>query len=392
MYDTLIRGGRVIDPLHGVDAPLDVAIQGERIAAVGPGLPPEGARQVLDATGLLVTPGLIDLHVHVHWGVSHYGIDADQSCLARGVTTAVEAGSAGAYTYPSLKRWIMDASQTEIYALLNISYLGMIGDQVGELEDPRFIDEALAEQVARAPEILGLKARMDRVGRLPATEPLSRALAVAERLGKPLMVHIGSARRMGVPLAAVLAQLRPGDVVTHCYHGKDGNILGEDGRVRPAVWDARQRGVLLDVAHGAGSFAWGTARRALEQGLFPDTISSDLHTYSLRSPVVDLPTTLTKFLHLGMPLPDVIRAATAAPAAWMGMADRDGPCCGPIGHLGAGAAADVTLLRLEEGQFDLYDSDGAIETASQRLAPVTALKRGRLFGLGPASALGLLTL
>jgi dihydroorotase len=392
MYDTLIRGGRVIDPLHGLDALLDVAIQGERIAAVGPGLPPEGARQVLDATGLLVAPGLIDLHVHVHWGVSHYGIEADQCCLARGVTTAVEAGSAGAYTYPSLKRWIMDASQTEVYALLNIAYLGMIGDQVGELEDARFIDEALAEGVAQAPEILGLKARMDRVGPLPATEPLARALAVAGRVHKPLMVHIGSARRMGVPLEAVLAQLRPGDVVTHCYHGKDGNILDEKGAVRPAVWRARERGMLLDVAHGAGSFTWGTARRALEQGLFPDTISSDLHTYSLLSPVVDLATTMTKFLHLGMPLPDVIRAATAAPAAWMGMADRDGHCRGPIGHLGQGAAADVALLRLETGAFDLYDCDGAVETATQRLAPVTALKRGRLFGLGPASALGLLTL
>ncbi len=385
MYDTLIRGGRVIDPLHGVDALLDVAIQGERVAAVGANLSPQSARQVLDATGLLVTPGLIDLHVHVHWGVSHYGIEADQCCLARGVTTALEAGSAGAYTYPSLKRWIMDASQTEVYALLNIAYLGMIGDQVGELEDARFIDEALAERVAQAPEILGIKARMDRVGPLKATEPLARALAVADRVDKPLMVHIGSARRMGVPLEAVLAQLRPGDVVTHCYHGKDGNILDAEGAVRPAVRQARQRGVLFDVGHGAGSFAWATVRRALAQGLPPDTISSDLHTYSLLSPAVDLATTMTKFLHLGMPLADVIRAATAAPAAWMGMSAS-------VGHLGPGAAADVTLLRLEEGRFDLCDCEGVVETASRRLAPVTALKRGRLFGLGPASSLGLLTL
>ncbi len=384
MYDILIRGGRLIDPLHSLDAPLDLAIQGERIAAVGPDLPPSHARQVYDATGLLVVPGLVDLHVHVHWGVSHYGIEADPACLARGVTTVVEAGSAGAYTYPSLKRWIMDTQQTEIYALLNIAYLGMIGDQVGELEDPRFVDEPLAERLALAPEILGLKARMDRVGARKA-EPLEQALSIAERVGKPLMVHIGSAKGMGVPLEAILERLRPGDVVTHCYHGKDGGILDDGGRVRAAVWRARVRGVLLDVGHGAGSFAWSTARRALEQGLPPDTISSDLHTYSLLRPVVDLPTTLAKFLHLGMPLNEVIRAATAAPAAWMGMADR-------IGQLGQGAAADVTLLRLEEGALDLYDAEGAVERASRRLTPVTVFKRGRLFGLGPASALGLLTL
>ncbi len=389
MYDTLIRGGHVIDPAHDVDALLDIAIDGERIAAVEPDMPPEGARQVLDATGLLVTPGLIDLHVHVHWGVSHYGIEADQCCLARGVTTALEAGSAGAYTYPSLKRWVIDTAQTELYALLNIAWLGMIGDQVGELEDPRFIDEVLAERVAQAPEILGLKARMDRVGPLPATEPLERAIAVAERVDKPLMVHIGSEARMHVPLDAVLERLRPGDVITHCYHGKDGNILDDRGRVRQAVWDARQRGVLLDVAHGAGSFAWDTARRALDQGLLPDVISSDLHTYSFMLTAVDLVTTLTKFLHLGMPLVDVIRAATVAPATWMGMDARSG---GSIGHLGPGAAADLTLLHMQEGAFPLHDCEGEIETTTRRLAPVTALKRGRFLGAGPASALGLLTL
>jgi dihydroorotase len=226
---------------------------------------------------------------------------------------------------------------------------------------------------------------MDRVGPLLATEPLERALAVAERVNKPLMVHIGSEARMRVPLAAVLERLRPGDVITHCYHGKDGNILDGDGRVRQAIWDARERGVLLDVAHGAGSFAWDTVRRALDQGLLPDVISSDLHTYSLLRSAVDLPTTMTKFLHLGMPLVDVIRATTVAPATWMGLDGR-------IGHLGTGAAADVTLLRMEEGAFALYDCEGGVETANQRLAPVMAIKRGRLFGAGPASALGLLSL
>jgi dihydroorotase len=385
MYDILIRGGHLIDPANGIDGPGDLAIDGHRVAAAGPALDPVGARQVVDATGLLVVPGLIDLHVHLHWGVSHYGIDPDQSCLARGVTTAVDAGSAGAYTYPSLKRWIIDVAQTEVYAFLNIAYLGMIGDQVGELEDARFVDEALAERVASAREVLGIKARMDRVGRLPAIEPLERALAVAERVDKPVMVHIGSARRMNVLLDAVLERLRPGDIVTHTYHGKDGGILDDRGRVRESVRAARQRGVLFDVGHGAGSFAFPVARAALDQDLAPDVISSDLHTYSLWQTAVDLVTTMAKFRHLGMPLAEVIGRVTAAPAAVIGQTQR-------LGHLGVGADADVTLLRVERDDVPLYDCEGNRETGEERLMPVVTLKRGTLPGLGPVSALGLLTL
>ena len=272
MYDILIRGGHVLDPLHNVDGSLDVAIEGGHVVRTGADLDVMAARQVLDASGMLVVPGLIDMHVHVHWGVSHYGIDADASCLAHGVTTAVDAGSAGAYTYPSLKRWIIDASQTELYAFLNIAYPGMIGDQIGELEDERNLDEALAIRVARAPEILGIKARMDRVGAHRAPDILARAIGVAEAVGKPVMVHIGSARRMNAPLDAVLELLRCGDIVTHMYHGKDGGLIDEGGRDE-GVQSARQRGVLFDVGHGAGSLALrGTG--GAEQGFVPDIISA----------------------------------------------------------------------------------------------------------------------
>ncbi|NLX41980.1 MAG: amidohydrolase family protein, partial [Chloroflexi bacterium] len=237
MLDTLIRGGRIIDPRNGVDRVGDLAIAGERIAAVEVGAPLQ-ARQTIDASGMLVVPGLIDLHVHVHWGVSHYGIDADASCLARGVTTVVDAGSAGAHTWPSLKRWIIDASATEIYAFLNVAYPGMIGDQIGELEDVRTVDPIVATRVAAAPEILGIKARMDRVGANRATDMLGRAIAVAEAVQKPVMVHIGSEARMNDSLWSVLALLRPGDIVTHMYHGKDGGLLDPDGRLQPCVRQA----------------------------------------------------------------------------------------------------------------------------------------------------------
>ncbi len=385
MYDTLVRGGHVLDPLHSVDSILDVAIEAGHVVKTGADLDITAARQVLDARGLLVVPGLIDMHVHVHWGVSHYGIDADTSCLAHGVTTAVDAGSAGAYTYPSLKRWIIDASQTELYAFLNIAYPGMIGDQIGELEDVRNIDEALAIRVARAPEILGIKARMDRVGTNRATDLLAQAIGVAEAVDKPVMVHIGSARRMNASLDAVLDLLRPGDIATHMYHGKDGGLIDEGGRVRDSVQRARQRGVQFDVGHGAGSFSFAVARAALEQGFMPDVISSDLHTYSLLSPVIDLPTTLSKFLCMGMSLKDVIARATVAPAACMSQADR-------LGHLAPGADADISLLRLEEGDYIYTDSEGSTMRGGQRLRPAFTIKRGSLVGLGPASALGLLTL
>jgi len=376
MYDIVIKNGRVIDPSQNLDATLDVALQGGRVAQIAPQIQADQARVALDAAGLLVTPGLIDLHVHIHWGVSHYGIEPDLSCLAAGVTTAVDAGSSGGYTYPSLKRYIIDRSQTRLFAFLNIAYMGMVGDEVGELEDMRFINTKLALEIGSREGILGIKARMDRVGPNVATEPLKLAVQVSQQLGKPTMVHIGREERMRAPLSAILDVMQPGDIVTHMYHGWAGGIVGDDGRVRPEVWRARERGLLFDVGHGGGSFAYATAKPALAEGFYPDTISSDLHTYSVGGPVYDLPTTMSKFLHLGMSLNDVIARCTAAPAKIIGLADR-------IGTLKPGAEGDVTLLRLEEGAFPLVDCHRQVEMASRRLAVVQTIKGGQLATLGP---------
>ncbi len=375
MYDILIRQGRVLDPSQGLDVICDVALQRGRVARLaseigGP------ATVTVDARGLLVTPGLIDLHVHVHWGVSHYGIDADLSCLALGATTAVDAGSAGGYAFPSLRREVLERARTRVLAFLNISYLGMIGDEVGELEDARFINRDLALRVGRDPLVLGIKARMDRVGPLVATEPLERALEVAAELGKPVMIHIGAGPRMRAPLSEILRRLRPGDIVTHSYHGHPGGLLGADGQVEPEARAARARGVLFDVGHGAGSFSFEVARAALAQDFGPDVISSDLHTYSLGGPVFDLPTTMTKYLHLGMSLPDAVARATAAPAHLVGLA-------GEIGTLAEGAAGDVTLLRLEPGAWPLADCVGCTEIASQRLALAGVIRGGDLVARYP---------
>lgn len=376
MYDTLIKNGRVIDPSQNLDAVCDVALQGGRVAKIAPQIPDDQARNTLDASGLIVTPGLIDLHVHIHWGVSHYGIEPDLSCLAAGVTTAVDAGSAGGYTYPSLKRYIIDHSQTRLFAFLNIAYMGMIGDEVGELEDMRFINTKLALELGSREGILGIKARMDRVGPNIATEPLKLAVQVGRELGKPTMVHIGREERMRAPLSAILDVMQPGDIVTHMYHGWAGGIVGDNGRVRPEVWRARERGLLFDVGHGGGSFSYATAKAALAEGFLPDTISSDLHTYSVGGPVYDLPTTMSKFMHLGMSLNDVIARSTLAPAKIIGLADR-------IGTLQPGAEGDVTLLRLEEGIFPLADCHRQVEIASRRLVAAKTIKGGQLATFGP---------
>jgi dihydroorotase len=257
--------------------------------------------------------------------------------------------------------------------------MGMIGDEVGELEDPRFINRDLALRVGAAPEIVGLKARMDRVGGLSCLEPLAAAVEVAEALGKCVMVHIGRGARMHASLGEILALLRPGDIITHTYHGFEGGITDGEGQLLLAVREARTRGVLFDVGHGGGSFAFRVAEGALAQGFPPDVISSDLHTGSINGPAYDLPTTMTKFLHLGLSLQDVIARVTMAPAQVLGMA-------GEIGTLAPGAQGDVTLLSLEAGKFPLRDCVRETRLASQALIPRGVIVGGQPVGMGPRVA------
>ena len=387
MHDLLIRGGRVIDATNGWDGLLDVAIDGHRITAVGTDLVADGVRQVLDATGLLVTPGLVDLHTHSYWGVPPLGIEPDPHLLRRGVTTAVDAGSAGASTFPGFRRYVIDVASTRILALLNLSQIGMARDRgqpheaAGELEDLRWARVDRAIEVARAhPEVVvGIKVRAsaDIVGRDPAgcLEVLRRAREVADAIGKPVMVHVGSTP---VPLGELVSLLRAGDIITHTFHGGPEGVLDESGRVRTAVWQAVERGVVFDVGHGAGSFSFDVARRALAQGFVPATISSDLHAYNVDGPVYDLVTTASKFLHLGLSLEDVLARITAAPARAVGWLDR-------VGTLAPGAEADVTLLRVAEGAFPFRDSRGRVETGGRRIEAVAVVRAGRVLTCSAAS-------
>jgi dihydroorotase len=371
LAELVLAGGRVIDPANGLDEVADVAVGGGLIESVG--LPVEAAT-VIDARGLLVVPGLIDLHTHVYRGVSHYGIDADRHCLGRGVTTAVDAGSAGAQTFPGLREYVIERSRARILAFLHIAVEGMVSALVGELEDLRWASPE--ETVVRAREhpdiIVGIKVRLgyQMVGQDP--EPAFRAARqAADQLELPLMVHIID---MPSPITWLLPALSAGDIVTHCYHGNEGGILDARGRVFPEVFQARERGVLFDVGHGIGSFTWRVARAALAQGLPPTTISSDLHTHNLEGPVFDQPTTLSKFLHLGMPAAAVVRATTSAAAAAIRREDR-------LGSLLPGREADITALELVDGTTQL--TDGAHETvvAEQCLVPRWVVRGGESFDI-----------
>ena len=369
MYDLLIAGGTVVDPAGGLHARCDVAVLDGAIAAVEPHIDRAMARELIDAAGLVVTPGLVDLHTHLFRGVSHYGVDPDASCLARGVTTAVDAGSAGAQTFPGFRRFIIDVVSTRILAFENISVIGMITARVGELENIRYAspDEAVAVAEANRDVIVGIKVRLgyQMVGErgMPA---LRLARQAADRLDLPMMVHIVD---LPDPLPEILPLLRGGDIVTHCFHGERNGILDGAGRVLPAVRDAAERGVLFDVGHGVGSFSFDVGRRALAEGFLPHTISSDLHAHNIDGPVFDLATTLSKFLHLGLDLDDVIARATVAPARAIGWEGR-------IGTLAQGATADIAVFELAEGRFPLVDAKGHTVEARQKLIPRRVVRAG----------------
>ena len=372
MYDLLIRGGTVIDPGQGLHAQRDLAIRGRHIARVAEALPAEAARTVLEATDHLVTPGFIDIHVHVYPGVSHLGVEPDATCLTRGATTVCDAGSAGADTFEGLKRYVIDVSTTRIFAFLNISALGMIDPLENELEDLRYAnpERAIAVCERHRDVIQGIKVRLSKhiVGE-NGLRPLSLATQAAEALGLPLMVHVGGTPS---PLGEILIQLRPGDIVTHCFHGREHGILDPQGSVLPEIREAIGRGVLFDVGHGVGSFSFDVASTAMRQGIMPATISSDLHTLNVYGPVYDLATTMSKFLLLGLPLEEVLSKTTTTPAHLLGVSEQ-------LGSLREGSIADIAVLRLTTGEFEFEDSMKQTRLGRRKLEPVAVIRGGKLW-------------
>ena len=375
-YDLLLKGGEVLDPEHGTRAVADIAIKDGLIASIGAGVDGGGAARTIDARGKLVTPGLVDLHAHGFWGVTFDGLQVDAVAGRSGVTTWVDAGSSGAQTFPGFRRYVIEASRTRVVPFLNLCAIGILYRGVEEFEDLRYADVPFAIETIQAHRdlIAGVKVRVGRsiVGS-NADHPLWLAREVADHTGLPIMVHVGDPPPT---LPQILSALRAGDIVTHCFRANSwgGGTPLLQGKVRPEVWDARERGVLFDVGHGAGGFSFDVARACLDQGFPPDTISSDLHQAAIRGAARDLPNVLSKFLALGMPLEEVIRKATLAPA---GVISRAAALEDGVGTLRPGAPADLAVFNLEEGSFEFADVRGVTVAGARRLTNTLTLRAGK---------------
>ncbi len=371
-YDIIIRGGHVIDPSQSLSAVRDVAIRSGQIAAVAEQVDDGEAAHTIDARGLYVMPGLIDLHMH---GYTHspYGLDPDSLCAAGGVTTMLDAGTAGSYNFEAFRRDGIDACQTHMLALVNLSCIGLIAANLGELLDRRYADpEGVIATLRRHADVaVGVKIRAGAhiIGKgQQGWDNLRDAIRAARDSGTWLMVHIGECP-MSIPeLCDVLA---PGDCITHCFKGGSTRVTDDDGRIFSAVRAAAERGVVFDVGHGFGSFQWEVAEAAIEQGFEPTTISTDLHTKNVHGPVYDMPTTMSKFLLLGVPLERVIEMSTTRPAKVLGREDQ-------IGTLRAGTVADVAVLEKHTGAFLLADSYGQARISSELLTAAATVRRGQI--------------
>jgi len=367
-YDLLLKGGTVVDPSAGLNASRDVAIENGRIAAIEPSISTDRAKRVIDVSGKYVAPGLVDLHVHAYWGSTYWGIDVDPVAARTGVITSVDAGSSGAYNWRGFRRFHVERVKSRLVAYLNISSIGLT-HQTYEHANLYYDDVDLAVETAAQNRdvVVGIKVRLDHntIGH-NGIVPMERARAAADALGLPIMVHIGVAPP---PLQEIIARMRPGDVLTHCFTGHTNRIVDKDEKIRDDVKRAWDAGIILDVGHGAGSFSYPVAEAMVRQGLLPDCISTDIHVSSIRGPMYDMPTTLSKFLNLGMSVPEVIERATINPARAIRRADS-------LGSIEVGRGADVAVLELVEGDFEFKDVNLVARRGSKRLFCRLAIKGG----------------
>ncbi len=368
-YDLVLRGGHVIDPKNGIDAVRDVAIRGGKIAAVGESL--GAGDKTIDVRGLYVTPGLVDLHAHLFWTANNHGawagdlsVRPDDFGPRTGCTTLVDAGSSGWRNFADFHFHVIGRARTRVLALVNIAGWGMIGD-VAEQED--FDPQAVAALARNYPDaVVGVKSAHYQK---PGWESVDRALEAGRLAGIPVMVDFGYFLPERPYYELVTRRLRPGDISTHCFRGPV-PWIGPDGKLYPYLHEARKRGVIFDVGHGGGSFVFRSAAPAVKQGFYPDTISTDLHAGSMHGAMIDLPTTMSKFLAMGMPLAEVIRAVTWKPAQVIARP--------ALGHLSAGAEADIAVWNLMQGDFGYVDHAGGQVRGRQRLFCELTLRAGRL--------------
>lgn len=369
-YDLVIAGGRVLDPGAGIDRRTDVGVKDGKVAALGD-LSDAAAGERVDAVGRIVAPGLVDLHAHVYWGVGR-GVDVDQDCLPRGVTTVADAGSSGSLNFPGFKRYIVEPARTRVINFLHLSYIGLVGGTpMGELIKEEWADpEGTLETIKANPGIVkGVKVRLEeRAVGMRGKEIMTIAREVCAAADVPLMVHICGATD---PLAELLPYFAPGDIVTHMMTGRGKAQLLEGDELIPEAVDARSRGVVFDVAHGRSHFPFRVAERLIGDGFLPDAISTDVTSLSLKGAVRDMPYIMSKHLALGMSLEDVVEASTAGPAKALGMA-------GEIGSLAVGREADIAVLELVDADELITDTEGQERALKQQLVPTATVRAGTL--------------
>ena len=372
-YDLLLKGGHVVDPRQEIDGPLDVAVQGGRIAAVEPEISPSEAKQTVDVRGLYVTPGLIDIHVHVYAGTGERGSYAgdnsvypDDHAPRSCVTTVVDAGSSGWANFPDFKDRIIDRARTRVLAFVNIVGKGMRGGEIEQdLSDMDVIQTAAI--LEDFPETLvGVKSAHFEG---PEWDPVDRAVEAAEMGGGVVMVDFGRFHPARPFEQLVLEHLRPGDIYTHTFLGRV-PMFDANGKVRSYLFEAKKRGVKFDVGHGGGSFWWSQAIPATRQGFWPDSISTDLHISSMVGGMKDMTNVMSKFLNLGAPLEKVIRWSTASPADQIQRKE--------LGDLAVGAPADIAVLRRDRGRFGFLDVRNARMEGTQKLACELTVRDGRV--------------
>lgn len=372
-YDLLLQGGQVIDPRNSVSGIRDVAIAGGKIAAVAPKIDVADAAKTIDVRGLFVTPGLVDIHTHVYAGTGEKGSYAGDNSIypdvvapRSGVTTVVDAGGSGWRSFEDFKQRIIDRSTTRVLAFLNIVGHGMRGGKF-EQDLSDMSAQPTAEMARRYPGlIVGIKTAHYSG---PEWAPVERAVEAGALAALPVMVDFG-ARKAERPLAELVTKkLRPGDIYTHMYSGLRGE-QDESGKVNSALWEARKRGVLFDVGHGATSFAWRIAVPAIKEGWLPDVISTDLHVASMGGGMKDMPNVMSKFLALGLPFDDIVRKTTWDAARAIRQE--------AIGHLSVGATADVAAWRIERGSFGFVDGSGIRLNGSQRVVSELTLRNGKV--------------
>jgi dihydroorotase len=376
-YDLLIKNAHLIDPKNDIDQKMDVAVAEGKIAKVSDKIPESSAKTTIDATGFYITPGIIDMHTHLFWGTedgayisnSYASLPPDGFTFRAGVTTVVDAGSAGWRNFKSFKEQTIDNSRTRVFAYLNIVGPGMKGGAVeqnlGDM-DPK-LTAIVAKQYADV--IVGIKLAHYSG---PEWDPLLRTVEAGELAGMPVMVDFGGHKPHLSLERLLIDEFRPGDIFTHCFANVGGRtaIVDENGKVRPYVWEAQKKGIVFDLGHGGGSFVFDQAIPAMEQGFMPNAISTDLHTGSMNGGMKDMLNVMSKVLNLGMPLDEVIATSTWYPAKYINHEE--------LGHLSEGAVADIAIFSLKEGNFGFADVRGKKIQGTQKLECELTILEGKV--------------